>query len=75
MTKKELSGWVKYLSREPTYSVEAQLAGLLQTLNNANGGKMKYEDAHFTRYKMTPDINKKLDESSILAAFRGIGKT
>lgn len=75
MSIKELNGWAEYLSREPVYSVEAQLAGILQITSQINGGKMKFDEAHFTKYKKTPEPQSSFMSSEDVAnALRAFAK-
>lgn len=48
MSVGELHGWSKYLSLEPSNSIEIQSALIAQVANNAMGGKAKLKDMLIT---------------------------
>ena len=52
MTKSELKKWAIYMSKEPSNSVELQLALLTTVASNMMGGKHKLDDFYITQYKI-----------------------
>lgn len=55
MSMSELHSWVEYLSKEPTNSIEIQLALLTTVVANMMGGKKKLDDFLITAYKPEKD--------------------
>lgn len=56
MTKSELKKWAIYMSKEPSNSIELQLALLTTVAANAMGGKSKLNDFYITEYKIEKEV-------------------
>ena len=80
MTASELHGWAKYLSLEPSNSVEIQTALVAQVANNAMGGKASLQDmlitSHAAKKEKTIDdmVSERPSDNEIRLAFQAFVK-